>query len=161
MNQADQLRCWYWRCYGAHLKAFGVFGFRNDQYYKIEMNGRHLDEDSFLDGVQLGRMALTLEFASLDEANEFISLHLSDRTDVHLPIKQFGRFLVRVPDVGEYARDWVWSHESVPPPAKPTSSALSDVELCLTLMKSLKARANSSDFEALIRHAEKALGKMM
>lgn len=161
MNPADQLRSWFWRCYGAHLRTFGVYGFRNDQYYCIDKNGRHFDEDCFLDGIQLVCMALTLDFVSMDEANEFISSHLSGRIDVPFPTKQFGKFLVHIPNVGEYARDWVWSQEFNLPPAKPTDQALSDAELCLTLMKSLKARANSSDFEALIRHAYKALEKMM
>lgn len=161
MNQADQLRDWYWRCYGSHLKRFETRGFNNHKFYQKEPDGRFSTEDSFLDGLQLGSSTLTLTFGKLEEAEEFAQMHLlGDPNAVCVPVKISGRFCLYVTEDGDYAREWVWK-SLVSKPNASANLAQSDAELCARLMKSLGARADSGRFEAALRALRNALPAMM
>lgn len=161
MNQADQLRNWYWECYGSHLRGFKIRGFDNQAFYKKEPNGKFPMEDSFLDGLQLGSSTLTLTFGKPEEAEEFRLKYLSDDPNAEcVPVKINGRFCLYVTEDGDYARKWVWK-SLVDKPNASTNLAQSDAELCARLMKSLGARDDSRRFEAAIRALKNALPEMM
>lgn len=161
MNQASQLRDWYWRCYGSHLKRFETRGFNNQKFYEQDPGGKFSTEDSFLDGLQLGSSTLTLVFGKLEEAEEFARMHLvNDPNAECVPVKNHGRFCLYVTEDGDYAREWVWK-SLVSMPDASTNLAQSDAELCARLMKSLGARADSGRFEAAIRALKNALPAMM
>lgn len=161
MNQADQLRDWYWRCYGSHLRRFETRGFNNQKFYKQDPGGKFSTEDSFLDGLQLGSSTLTLVFGKLEEAEEFAQKYLLDDPNAQrVPVKASGRFCLYVTEDGDYAREWVWK-SLVSKPDVSANLAQSDAELCARLMKSLGARDDSGRFEAAIRALRNALPVMM